>query len=143
MQASVDGTLDHVEFFLDLMHGGLVCWGNANPHGESRRKRRRGLTDTVPWSTRSWEARRWFLEKWGWLVGSQEEEETEGDTEGIWASSRWWWDIRGELDPDDSDGDDDGDEGEEAALRNIYEGFDRTGQGAERFDLRGVDYEHC
>ena len=142
VQASVDGTLDHVEFFLDLMHGGLVCWGNSNPHGGSRRNRRRGMVDAMPWSTRSWEARRWFLEKWGWLVGSQEEEEAEGDSEGIWGSSRWWWEVRGEVDSDDSDGDDDGDESEEAALRDIYEGFDRSGQGADRFDLRGADYEH-
>ena len=63
VQASVDGTLDHVEFFLDLMHGGLVCWGSSSPHAGSRRKRRRGMADAVPWSTRSWEARRWFLGK--------------------------------------------------------------------------------
>ncbi len=100
------------------------------------------MADMVPWSTRSWEARRWFLEKWGWLVGSQEEEEAEGDSEGIWGSSRWWWEVRGEVDNDDVDVDGDGDESEEVALRKIYESFDRDVQCAERFDLRGVDYEY-
>ena len=101
VQASVDGKLDHVEFFLDLMHGGLVCWGSSMPSATGRKKRRRGMQDQVAWSTRSWEARRWFLEKWAWLTGSEKEEEDEEDGEGIWKSSRWWWAVRGEVESED------------------------------------------
>ena len=100
VQASVEGKLDHVEFFLDLMHGGLVCWGSTLP-GVTKRKRRRGMYDQVAWSTRSWEARRWFLEKWEWLCGTKEEEEMDGDADGIWHSSRWWWAVRGEFESDE------------------------------------------
>ena len=138
VQASVDGVLDHVEFFLDLMHGGLVCWGASSPHSSSRRRRRRGMAEAVPWSTRSWEARRWFLEKWAWLVGTEEQERAWGDTEGIWGCSRWWWELRGE--PDEDDEEDGEDESEEEALRRINEGIDGRGNGAERFDLTGVSY---
>ena len=59
------------------------------------------MHDQVAWSTRSWEARRWFLEKWAWLCGTEEEEEEEGDRDGIWQSSRWWWAVRGELESDE------------------------------------------
>jgi hypothetical protein len=104
VRASALGTLDHVEFFLDLMHGGLVCWGGGSPVPTRNTRggvRGRGHLDWVgtgaggtAWSPRSWEARRWFLEKWEWLVGKESEEV--GDGNGVWESSRWWWGVRGE-----------------------------------------------
>ncbi|ETN40428.1 uncharacterized protein HMPREF1541_04705 [Cyphellophora europaea CBS 101466] len=101
VRASVEGRLDHVEFFLDLMHGGLVCWGGSTPAGTcNTRGGKRGRTDVrgaqgqVAWDTRSWEAKGWFLKKWSWLCG--EEAEEEGNGEGVWECSRWWWGVRGE-----------------------------------------------
>ncbi|KIW27592.1 uncharacterized protein PV07_07321 [Cladophialophora immunda] len=105
VQASVDGILDHAELFMDLMHGGLVCWGGmsglTNRHGKSVKSGKRGMSDSVAWNTRSWEAKRWFLKKWTWLVGTEEEEEARGDVDGIWRGSRWWWAMRGEDDTDE------------------------------------------
>ncbi|OAP61417.1 hypothetical protein AYL99_03620 [Fonsecaea erecta] len=105
VQASVDGILDHAELFMDLMHGGLVCWGGlsglTNKHGKSVKNGKRDMRDSVAWNTRSWEAKRWFLKKWAWLVGTEEEEEARGDLDGIWRGSRWWWAMRGEDDSDD------------------------------------------
>ncbi|KIX96652.1 uncharacterized protein Z520_07371 [Fonsecaea multimorphosa CBS 102226] len=105
VQASVDGILDHAELFMDLMHGGLVCWGGlsglTNRHGKSVKSGKRDMRDSVAWNTRSWEAKRWFLEKWTWLVGTEEEEEARGDVDGIWRGSRWWWAMRGEDDTDE------------------------------------------
>jgi len=107
--ASADGVLTHSELFLDLMQGGLICWGSTAP-SNSRQSKRRGMADQVAWSTRSWEARKWFLKKWAWLAGTEEEEN--GDPDGIWTSSRWWWAMRGEVD-DESDEDDDHDHDEQ------------------------------
>ena len=148
VQASVDGVLDHVEFWMDLMGGGVVCWGGSTPGGNGGRARRRGrrggMGEGVPWHARSWEARRWFLEKWGWLVGSEEEEEREGERDGIWGCSRFWWGMRGEVESEDEDEDEDGeeeeDESEEAVLRRLYESVDGRMDGASRFDLRGANY---
>ncbi|KIW89755.1 uncharacterized protein Z519_09912 [Cladophialophora bantiana CBS 173.52] len=105
VQASVDGILDHAELFMDLMHGGLVCWGGmsglTNKHGKSAKSGKRDMAESVAWNTRSWEAKKWFLKKWTWLVGTEEEEEARGDVDGIWRGSRWWWAMRGEDDTDE------------------------------------------
>jgi hypothetical protein len=112
VRASAEGILDHGQLFMDLMHGGLVCWGGmsglSNRHGRSSKSAKRDMRDNVAWSSRSWEAKKWFLRKWTWLVGTQEEEEARGDTDGIWASSRWWWSMRGVDDSEDEEDDEDG-----------------------------------
>ncbi|KIW38602.1 uncharacterized protein PV06_09556 [Exophiala oligosperma] len=113
--ASTRGLLDHAELFLDLMHGGMVCWGGGSgtttragrrdTGGDGHRSttRSRGMAGDVAWDTRSWEAKRWFLKKWEWLVGSEEDEERRGDVLGIWRGSRWWWRMRGEEEDDDEE----------------------------------------
>jgi hypothetical protein len=107
------GELDHCSLFLDLMHDGLVCWGN-DAAGSGR-----DMRDGVAWSRRSWEARPWFLRKWGWIsaidpyevgigltrgngvvVDEEEDEMSEG--------SRWWRSMRGEY--LDEDGEEPGEE---------------------------------
>ncbi|KIW16727.1 hypothetical protein PV08_03916 [Exophiala spinifera] len=113
--ASAKGQLDHVGLFMDLMNGGMVCWGGGS--GASTRAARRDMGDgsstrcssrggmrrDVAWDTRSWEAKKWFLKKWEWLVGSEEEEERRGDLFGIWRASRWWWSMRGEDDDEEEE----------------------------------------
>ena len=139
--ASAAGTLDHVEFFLDLMHGGMVCWGGGTPAAMSRNTRggARGRRDAqtqraqVAWSARSWEARRWFLEKWAWLVGAEEEEQNDG--RGVWECSRWWWGVRGEEwlggDDDDEEENNDNDNGMKSWAEGWYQG---RWEGARRFE---------
>lgn len=99
---SARGELNHAALFLDLMHDGLVCWGGST--GEDMR-------DGVAWSRRSWEARPWFLRRWGWLlavdtavqgVGLRQGEgvvvnEEGDDHDGMFAGSRWWRNMRGEV----------------------------------------------
>lgn len=58
------------------------------------------MSDSVAWSTRSWEATPWFLRKWAWLIGSETDERLRGDTEGVWLGSRWWRHLRGDSDSD-------------------------------------------
>jgi hypothetical protein len=105
--ASHRGQLDHGSLFMDLMGGGLVCWGGmsgkSNRHGKAGRQGGRDSRDSVAWSSRSWEAKRWFLKKWTWLIGTVEDEEARADTDGIWRGSRWWQDMRGEDDSDDEE----------------------------------------
>ncbi|KAH0846161.1 hypothetical protein AYO21_09175 [Fonsecaea monophora] len=105
VKASVEGILDHGELFMDMVHGGLVCWGGmsglTNRHGKSIRSGKRDMRGNVAWDTRSWEAKRWFLKKWTWLIGTEDEEEARGDVHGIWRGSRWWWAMRGEDDSDE------------------------------------------
>lgn len=74
-------------------------------------------------------------------MGTEEEEEDMGDSDGIWRSSRWWWSVRGEEGGDSSDGDSDDESDEALDLRRLYEGWDGTGQGASRFDLTDERYE--
>ena len=114
------GELDHCSLFLDLMHDGLVCWGNENASQSSSRDMR----DGVAWSKRSWEARPWFLKKWGWLLSIDPHvpgiglargpgivtDEDEDDTDEMFESSRWWRAMRGE---DMQDQDDEGEVFEE------------------------------
>ncbi|KAF2454704.1 hypothetical protein BDY21DRAFT_373950 [Lineolata rhizophorae] len=68
---------DQLDFINDMLNGGLVCWGNV---AQSDRR-----ASGVPWDRRSWEAKRWFLEKWSALVDEE-----------MWECSRWWWAMRGE-----------------------------------------------
>ena len=108
VKASAEGILDHMNLFMDMMQGGLVCWGGtsglSNRHGRSTKSGKRDTRDGVAWSTRSWEAKKWFLKKWTWLIGTEEEEEARGDVDGIWRGSRWWWAMRDEDDSNDEDG---------------------------------------
>ncbi|EXJ62365.1 hypothetical protein A1O7_02799 [Cladophialophora yegresii CBS 114405] len=119
VKASADGILDHGQLFMDIMHGGLVCWGGksglSNRHGRSTKSGKRDLRESVAWSTRSWEAKKWFLKKWAWLIGTEEEEEARGDADGIWRGSRWWWNMRGEEDSEDED------EGQGFACERVHE----------------------
>ena len=109
VKASADGVLDHPSLFRDLMDGGMICWGGrsglTNRHGRSTKSAKRDMRDSVAWSPRSWEAKRWFLQKWAWLIGTEDDEEARGDPDGIWRASRWWWAMRGEDDSDYEDSD--------------------------------------
>ena len=72
-----NGLFDEEELIADLMSDGLVCWGNV--HG--RFKGGGGC----PWDMRSWEAKRWFLEKWWGFV--------DVETDEMWSVSQWWWEM--------------------------------------------------
>lgn len=93
---SAKGQLDHCALFLDLLQDGLVCWGNADANCHVGKDMR----DGVAWSPTSWEARPWFLRRWGFLVGKEDEDAVDvdepRDDDGIWQQSRWWWVLRGE-----------------------------------------------
>jgi hypothetical protein len=79
IELSAAEKLDHWDLFCDIVNDGLVCWGSAN---------KAGMENGVAWSMRSWEARPWFLKKWWFLAGGEDEE--------VWQGSRWWWSMRGE-----------------------------------------------
>jgi Domain of unknown function (DUF3425) len=90
---SARGELDHPSLFVDLMHGGLVCWGNANATSQNGR----GMRDGVAWSKRSWEAKCWFLKRWPVLVGTEDDDpDAIRDEDGMWEGCRWWATLRGE-----------------------------------------------
>ena len=75
--------LDEDDLCVDLMlKEGLVCWGSAGGGP-------RGMDAAAPWDTRSWEAKPWFLRKWWWLVGGNDDE--------MWENTRWWHMMRGEA----------------------------------------------
>lgn len=79
IELSAANKLDHWDLFCDIINDGLVCWGSAT---------KSGMENGVAWSMRSWEARPWFLKKWWFLAGGEDEE--------VWQGSRWWWSMRGE-----------------------------------------------
>ena len=79
IELSAANKLDHWDLFCDITNDGLVCWGSTN---------KAGMENGVAWSMRSWEARPWFLKKWWFLAGGEDEE--------VWQGSRWWWSMRGE-----------------------------------------------
>jgi hypothetical protein len=79
IEFSAANKLDHWDLFCDIINDGLVCWGSAT---------KAGMENGVAWSMRSWEARPWFLKKWWFLAGGEDEE--------VWQGSRWWWSMRGE-----------------------------------------------
>jgi hypothetical protein len=147
VRASVAGKLDHMELFMDIMNGGLVCWGAGSGMGTGRIGKKgvgkRGMRESVAWDTRSWEARRWFLKKWEWLVGTEEDEERRGDVFGIWRGSRWWRRMRGDDDEDD-DGEDcedgEGDVDAEAEVDEVQEGRieEGTGTGTGMWETTGM-----
>jgi len=90
---SARGELDHGALFVDLMYGGLVCWGNANATYQYGR----GMRDGVAWSKRSWEAKCWFLKRWPALVGTEDGgADAIRDEDGMWEGCRWWATLRGE-----------------------------------------------
>ena len=103
---SARGELDHCSLFLDIMHDGLICWGNECASASTGRDMR----DGVAWSKRSWEARPWFLRKWAWLLAIDPTiegiglargdgvvvDEDEHDIDGMFEGSRWWRMMRGE-----------------------------------------------
>jgi len=72
--------IDEDDLCLDVMSGGLRCWGSTigsmNGRGQG-----------APWDSRSWEAMPWFLEKWGILVGGEDSE--------ISRNSAWWRMMQG------------------------------------------------
>jgi hypothetical protein len=72
--------IDEDDLCLDVMGGGLRCWGSTmgsmNGRGQG-----------APWDSRSWEAMPWFLEKWEVLVG--------GEDSDISRSSAWWRMMQG------------------------------------------------
>jgi hypothetical protein len=70
------------ELLVDMVEGGLRCWGNANPAASGKG----GMG--CPWDMRSWEASREFCRKWWFLVG--------GVAGEVWRTSEWWWGMRGE-----------------------------------------------
>lgn len=71
--------LDQEALFLDMISGGLTCWGSLTGGN--------GRGCGVPWDMRSWEAKPWFLKKWWFLVGRKDED--------MWETSIWWWQLRG------------------------------------------------
>lgn len=84
LRAAIDNKLDHAEFFMDALNDGIVCWGNQQI------QRGKGMDRGVTWDQRSWEARPWFIKKWAWLVGGEDDEVARG--------SKWWRFMRGERD---------------------------------------------
>lgn len=103
-----------------------MCWGSDAGSGD--------WGQGVPWSTRSWEAKGWFLRKWMWLIGSEEEEMLAGDGEGVWSSSRWWWGVRAEREGYGFD-EEDGGFGTGAASREWAEGqVQELSEGAWQFE---------
>lgn len=72
--------IDEHEFWEDLRKDAIVCWGNASAELSG---------GGVPWDARSWEAKPWFLNKWRYVLGDEDEE--------LWRASRWWREIRGEY----------------------------------------------
>lgn len=73
---------DEDDFCIDMMHGGLRCWG-------SMRGSLHGRGEGCPWDARSWEAMPWWLEKWGFLAGGEDSE--------VNRTSAWWRTMRGET----------------------------------------------
>jgi hypothetical protein len=74
--------IDEDEFWNDCINDGLVCWGSMAPSN--------GIAPAgggAPWDSRSWEAKRWFLNKWSFVVG--------GDDGDLGRSSEWWRAMRG------------------------------------------------
>ncbi|ETS85874.1 hypothetical protein PFICI_03899 [Pestalotiopsis fici W106-1] len=65
--------IDKNELCLDLLSDGLCCHGipGVSLHGRG---------EGTPWDSRSWEARPWFLQKWSYLTGGSDVQQT----------SLWW-----------------------------------------------------
>ncbi len=90
IELSSRGELDHCSLFLDLMHDGLICWGSQYASAGYGRS----MSDAVPWSRHSWEARPWFLRKWSFLIGEE-------DPDHMRSISHWYSTIRGETEASD------------------------------------------
>lgn len=71
---------DEEELCMDLMNNGLVCWGSQNGN--------ESIDACMPWDSRSWEPQLWFLNKYWFLVGGQDDE--------MWGCAKWWHGMRGE-----------------------------------------------
>ncbi|CAM1506534.1 Fc.00g061750.m01.CDS01 [Cosmosporella sp. VM-42] len=72
--------LDEDELCQDLVAGGMICWGS--------KQNSLGMDAAVPWDSRSWEPKVWFLKKYPHLVGGWDGE--------MWKGTRWWHSMRGE-----------------------------------------------
>ncbi|KAH8799068.1 hypothetical protein F5884DRAFT_812555 [Xylogone sp. PMI_703] len=72
--------IDEEELCMNLMNDGLVCWGSQDSNG--------GIDAGMPWDSRSWEPQVWFLKKYWFLVGAQDDE--------MWSCTKWWHGMRGE-----------------------------------------------
>lgn len=79
VMVSSERALDEDALCFDLMHGGMQFnrSSNISLHGRG---------DGAPWDARSWEVTPWFFQKWGMLVGSE--------NEFIYKNSAWWWDCK-------------------------------------------------
>lgn len=75
--------IDEDELCDDLEKEGIIFWGLTSP---ARRESPSG--NGVPWDSRSYEARPWFLRKWKHIIGGEDGE--------LWRSSNWWREMRGE-----------------------------------------------
>ncbi|KAH8799073.1 hypothetical protein F5884DRAFT_905534 [Xylogone sp. PMI_703] len=74
--------IDEEELCMDLMNDGLVCWGSQDSNGR--------INACLPWDQKSWEPQVWFLKKYWFLVGGQDDE--------MWSCTKWWHGMRGEKD---------------------------------------------
>ncbi|KAL7945272.1 hypothetical protein V8C42DRAFT_322658 [Trichoderma barbatum] len=72
---------DEEELCIDLTNDGLVCWGSHTGGGS--------IDACMPWDSRSWEPQPWFLRKYWFLVGGQDDE--------MWSCTKWWRRTRGEI----------------------------------------------
>jgi hypothetical protein len=72
--------IDEEELCMDLMNDGLVCWGSQGINNS--------INAGMPWDSRSWEPQLWFLKKYWFLVGFQNDE--------MWSCTKWWHGMRGE-----------------------------------------------
>ncbi|KEY71444.1 hypothetical protein S7711_10101 [Stachybotrys chartarum IBT 7711] len=81
--AATPPLFDESEMCQDMEGEGLICWGGGGNDARSS-----GIAAEVPWDSRSWEPRVWFLRKYWYLVGGWEDE--------MWRSARWWAAMRNE-----------------------------------------------
>ena len=72
--------LDEDELCQDLVAGGMTCWGSKQSS--------LGMDTAVPWDSRTWEPKVWFLRKYQHLVGGWDGE--------MWKGARRWHRMRGE-----------------------------------------------
>lgn len=73
-------TIDEDDLCLDMMSGGVQCWGTTMGSMNGR-------GNGMPWDSRSWMAMPWFLKKWKLLTGD--------DHSDISRTSAWWRSMQG------------------------------------------------
>ncbi|KAL4867804.1 hypothetical protein BDV12DRAFT_197816 [Aspergillus spectabilis] len=70
LSASVPHLVSMVELKVDIIDGGLVCWGGKEGYVGGREKRK-GAGGGQPWDFRSWKVAPWFWEKWKLLLDGE------------------------------------------------------------------------